>query len=168
MKKFLAYLANVVLLGCMFTSCAQDDLTTLEVGEDTLLSLEINSGKLVSRATVEESEVSINTLDIFLYPNGGTNENAIVHIPYSLNAIDKDGTVTVPVKVSASNVKTLFPNSATTCTAYVLANKGNVNLPSSTDMTSLKGTVIQTDFTEEQTLFVFAKASGIANSERAA
>ena len=164
MKKFLAYLANVVLLGCMFTSCAQDDLTTLEVGEDTLLSLEINSGKLVSRATVEESEVSINTLDIFLYPNGGTNENAIVHIPYSLNAIDKDGTVTVPVKVSASNVKTLFPNSATTCTAYVLANKGNVNLPSSTDMTSLKGTVIQTDFTEEQTLFVMDGSSQVTYS----
>ncbi len=154
MKNFLAYLANVVLLGCMFTSCAQEDITTLLVGKDTYLSLEINSGQLVSRATVEETETGIQTLDIFLYPNGATDENAVLHVPYTLNTIDTDGSVTVPVKVSSSNVKSLFPNNATTCTAYVLANKGNVTLPSSTDMASLKGMAIQADFTKDQTSFV--------------
>lgn len=154
MKNFLAYLANVVLLGCMFTSCAQEDITTLLVGKDTYLSLEINSGQLASRATVEETETGIQTLDIFLYPNGATDEDAVLHVPYTLNTIDTDGTVTVPVKVSSSNVKSLFPDNAMTCTAYVLANKGDITLPSSTDMASLKGMAIQADFTKDQTSFV--------------
>ena len=154
MKNFLAYLANVVLLGCMFTSCAQEDITTLLVGKDTYLSLEINSGQLASRATVEETESGIQTLDIFLYPNGATDEDAVLHVPYTLNTIDTDGTVTVPVKVSSSNVKSLFPDNAMTCTAYVLANKGDITLPSSTDMASLKGMAIQADFTKDQTSFV--------------
>lgn len=154
MKKFLTYMAYVVLCGCMFASCAQEDLTTLLVGEDAILSLEINSGNLKSRATVEEAESSIQTLDIFLYPNDATDENAVVHVPYSLTTIDTDGTVTVPVKVSSSALKNLFPAETTTCTAYVLANKGSVTLPSSTDIASLKGSVIQTDFSEEQTLFI--------------
>ena len=154
MKNFLAYLANVVLLGCMFTSCAQEDITTLLVGNDTYLSLEINSGQLASRATVEETESGIQTLDIFLYPNGATDEDAVLHVPYTLNTIDTDGTVTVPVKVSSSNVKSLFPDNAMTCTAYVLANKGDITLPSSTDMASLKGMAIQADFTKDQTSFV--------------
>lgn len=154
MKKFLTYMTYVVLCGCMFASCAQEDLTTLLVGEDAILSLEINSGNLKSRATVEEAESSIQTLDIFLYPNDATDENAVVHVPYSLTTIDTDGTVTVPVKVSSSALKNLFPAETTTCTAYVLANKGSVTLPSSTDIASLKGSVIQTDFSEEQTLFI--------------
>lgn len=154
MKKFLTYMAYVVLCGCMFVSCAQEDLTTLLVGEDAILSLEINSGNLKSRATVEEAESSIQTLDIFLFPNDATGENAVFHVPYSLTAVDTDGSVTVPVKVSSSAIRSLFPEGTTTCTAYVLANKGDMVIPSSTDLTSLKGTAIQADFSQEQTLFV--------------
>ena len=143
--------------GIVWSSCSSDDnWTELEKGNGTNFSLQIKSGELQSRATIAESESSIKTLDIYLYPNGGEGENALFHYPHVLNTVNASGSETVTVNVPGTVVNNLFPNGATTCTAYVIANKGELVLPTDdTSMPSLKGIELNAaDFTKQQDLFV--------------
>lgn len=143
--------------GFVWSACSsEENLTELEQGNGMNFTLQINSGELQSRATITESENSIKTLDIYLYPNGGESENALFHYSHVLNTIVTDGSETVTVNIPGTIVNSLFPNNATTCTAYVIANKGTVTLPEDyTSMSSLKGTILnEADFTKQQDLFV--------------
>lgn len=143
--------------GFVWSACSsEENLTELEQGNNMNFTLQINSGELQSRATITESENSIQTLDIYLYPNGGESENALFYYSHVLNTIVTDGSETVTVNIPGTIVNSLFPNNATTCTAYVIANKGTVTLPEdNTSMSSLKGTILnEADFTKQQDLFV--------------
>lgn len=143
--------------GLVWSACSsEENLTELEQGNGMNFTLQINSGELQSRATITESENSIQTLDIYLYPNDGESKNALFHYSHVLNTIVTDGSETVTVNIPGKIVNSLFPNNATTCTAYVIANKGTVTLPEDyTSMSSLKGTILnEADFTKQQDLFV--------------
>lgn len=157
MKKILLYIIGILTGGFVWSACSsEENLTELEQGNNMNFTLQINSGELQSRATITESENSIQTLDIYLYPNGGESENALFYYSHVLNTIVTDGSETVTVNIPGTIVNSLFPNNATTCTAYVIANKGTVTLPEdNTSMSSLKGTILnEADFTKQQDLFV--------------
>ena len=157
MKKILLYIIGLLTGGIVWSSCSSDDnWTELGQGNGTNFSLQIKSGELQSRATVEESESSIKTLDIYLYPVGAEDKNALFHYSHELNTINTSGSEKVTVNVPGTVVKDLFPGGATTCTAYVVANKETLVLPTAdTSMSSLKGKELNAaDFTKQQELFI--------------
>lgn len=157
MKKILLYIIGLLTGGIVWSSCSSDDnWTELGQGNGTNFSLQIKSGELQSRATVEESESSIKTLDIYLYPVGAEDKNALFHYSHELNTINTSGSEKVTVNVPGTVVKDLFPSGATTCTAYVVANKETLVLPTEdTSMSSLKGKELNAaDFTKQQELFI--------------
>ena len=157
MNKILLYIIGLLTGGIVWSSCSSDDnWTELGQGNGTNFSLQIKSGELQSRATVEESESSIKTLDIYLYPVGAEDKNALFHYSHELNTINTSGSEKVTVNVPGTVVKDLFPGGATTCTAYVVANKETLVLPTEdTSMSSLKGKELNAaDFTKQQELFI--------------
>ena len=159
MKKILLYIIGLLTGGIVWSSCTSDDNWTddLEQGNGTNFTLQIKSGELQSRsATIAESESSIQTLDIYLYPNGAEDEDALFHYLHELQTVDTDGSETVTVNIPGTTINNLFPNGATTCTAYVIANKGELVLPTDdTSIASLKGIKLNdADFTKQQDLFV--------------
>lgn len=169
MNKILTYIICILCVGSFCVSCSSDDSLNLEQqGEGVILSLQIENSELKSRATIAESENSIQTLDIYLYPNNGTNKNAVYQYSHVLTNANTTGTETVTVNVPGNAVSTLFANGANTCIAYVIANKGTTELPTvDTSMASLKGTEIETNFTSQPEFFVMDGSATVNYSSEA-
>ena len=82
-------------------------------------------------------------MDLFLYPSGKSNENAVVVLPavsHEYNSTTHQSTIAV--SIGLSKFKQLFPNYdsdvAQTCEAYALVNRpAGTDLPAATDMASL-------------------------------
>jgi len=155
MNKIFTYIICMLCVVCFCVSCTSDDnLDIPQQGEGVILSLQIKNLELISRATIAESENSIETLDIYLYPSSATDKNAVFQYSHILTTANTTGTETVTVNVPGNAVSTLFAN-GNTATAYVIANKGTTVLPTdNTSMASLKGAKIKADFTEQPELFV--------------
>ena len=156
MNKIFTYIIGMLCVGSLCVSCSSDDNLNMEQqGEDVILSLQIENSELKSRATIAESENSIKTLDIYLYPNNKTDEKAVFQYSHVLTNANTTGTETVTVNVPGNVVSKLFAVGINTCIAYVVANIGTTNLPTDdTSMASLKGAKIEADFTVQPELFV--------------
>lgn len=146
MKKHLSYIGTWLLASLMFASCSDfDDLFTPSDKDTVTLTLTMSGENLMTRATQigdnTYNENTIDKIDIFLYPTGGTNQDAVYQKTITgINDHDTDGDKQHEVKTSigSSDINALFPNGATECVAFVIVNRpDNVTL-TDTDIESLK------------------------------
>lgn len=146
MKKHLSYIGTWLLASLMFASCSDfDDLFTPSDKDTVTLTLTMSGENLMTRATQigdnTYNENTIDKIDIFLYPTGGTNQDAVYQKTITgINDDDTDGDKQHEVKTSigSSDINALFPNGATECVAFVIVNRpDNVTL-TDTDIESLK------------------------------
>ena len=131
MKKHLSYIATWLLASLMFASCSDiEDFFTPADKDCVTLTLTMSGENLMTRATENGdnnfNENTIDKIDIFLYPIGGTNQNAVYHKTISgINDNDSDGDKQHEVKTSIgdSDLSVLFPDGATECVAFVIVNR---------------------------------------------
>ena len=170
MKKILSYIMTASLL-VFLAGCAQEELVVsfgYDSEDERNLTLTLKFEELDSRAVMTESDLNENKIekvDLFLYPTNVTDVDGIV-VPYTSVAIvskklteiegtstaegfikNNDGSVTVKIKVSSSDISTLFPQGSNNqCTAYAIANGPDIpdNLP--TSISNLKGMTITSSF----------------------
>lgn len=146
MKKHLSYIGTWLLASLMFASCSDfEEFFTPEDKDCVTLTLTMGGENLMTRATENGdnnfNENTIDKIDIFLYPIGGIEQNAVYHKTISgINDDDTDGDKQHEVKtsISASDINALFPNGATECVAFVIVNCPNDVTFTDTDIESLK------------------------------
>ena len=146
MKKHLSYIATWLLASLMFASCSDfEEFFTPEDKDCVTLTLTMGGENLMTRATQigdnTFNENTIDKIDIFLYPIGGTEQNAVYHKTITgINDYDSDGDKQHEVKtsISGSDINALFPNGATKCVAFVIVNCPNDVTFTDTDIESLK------------------------------
>ena len=130
----------------MFASCSDfEEFFTPEDKDCVTLTLTMGGENLMTRATqIGDNNLNENTIDkidIFLYPIGGTEQNAVYQKTISgINDDDSDGDKQHEVKtsISASDINALFPNGTTECVAFVIVNRPNDVTFTDTDIESLK------------------------------
>ena len=146
MKKHLSYIGTWLLAALMFASCSDfEEFFTPEDKDCVTLTLTMGGENLMTRATqIGDNNLNENTIDkidIFLYPIGGTEQNAVYQKTISgINDDDSDGDKQHEVKtsISASDINALFPNGTTECVAFVIVNRPNDVTFTDTDIESLK------------------------------
>ena len=167
MKKYILHIIVLLLLTSLY-GCSKEELQVsfTSNGGSRTLTLTLTHAGMESRATfpgVEAlNENLINRVDLFLYPAGGTESNAV----FSTEGItsfktNEDGKVTIELEVPMEEFEYLFPKTngtqATTCEAYVIVNRPTgSSIPSSTKMDDLKAISITSGFntSEKQSEFV--------------
>lgn len=147
MKKHLSYIATWLLAALMFASCSDfEEFFTPEDKDCVTLTLTMGGENLMTRATQQIgdntfNENTIDKIDIFLYPIGGTEQNAVYQKTITgINDDDSDGDKQHKVKTSigSSDINALFPDGATECVAFVIVNRPNDVTFTDTDIESLK------------------------------
>ena len=147
MKKHLSYIGTWLLAALMFASCSDfEEFFTPEDKDCVTLTLTMGGENLMTRATQiggdnTFNENTIDKIDIFLYPIGGIEQNAVYHKTITgINDDDSDGDKQHEVKtsISGSDINALFPNGATECVAFVIVNCPNDVTFKDTDIESLK------------------------------
>lgn len=153
MKKYIIHIISLALL-TFFYGCSQEELqSTFAPGNGRTLTLTLTHAGMESRATTSAGEEdlnenAINRVDLFLYPNDGTDSDAV----FSKTGINtftskEDGKVVINLDVPMSAVEALFPNGVNTCEAYVIVNRpAESAIPTKTDMASLKAIPITSPF----------------------
>ena len=167
MKKYILHIITLVLL-TFFYGCSKEELQVsfTSNGGSRTLTLTLTHAGMESRATFpgnkDLNENLINRVDLFLYPAGGTESNAV----FSTEGITsfkttEDGEVTIELEVPMEEFEDLFPKTngtqATTCEAYVIVNRPTASsIPSSTKMDDLKAISITSGIntSEKQSEFV--------------
>lgn len=175
MKRTLSYLFCACAILCGTLSCVKElqlDANTLyddtpgvhlyfSLGEDTPVKAGITGTQ-----DGTSNENVINTIDYFLYQQGNTSSNAMVHGHVAAEQISvgtsRDGTaVAVPaysVNVGDAMMKSLFSGGAngSQCDVYIIANyPGTIDHEGNTSLTYLQSLVVNTTFKNtEQTQFV--------------
>ena len=167
MKKYILHIITLVLL-TFFYGCSKEELQVsfTSNGGSRTLTLTLTHAGMESRATFpgnkDLNENLIKRVDLFLYPAGGTESNAV----FSTEGITsfkttEDGEVTIELEVPMEEFEDLFPKTngtqATTCEAYVIVNRPtDSSIPSSTKMDDLKAISITSGFntSEKQSEFV--------------
>ena len=167
MKKYILHIITLVLL-TFFYGCSKEELQVsfTSNGGSRTLTLTLTHAGMESRATslgdIDLNENLIKRVDLFLYPAGGTESNAV----FSTEGITsfkttEDGEVTIELEVPMEEFEDLFPKTngtqATTCEAYVIVNRPtDSSIPSSTKMDDLKAISITSGFntSEKQSEFV--------------
>lgn len=159
MKKHLSYIGTWLLAALMFASCSDfEEFFTPEDKDCVTLTLTMGGENLMTRATENGdntfNENTIDKIDIFLYPIGGIEQNAVYHKTITgINDDDSDGDKQYEVKtsISGSDINALFPNGATECVAFVIVNCPNDVTFTDTDIESLKNLELTcTEFTTLQ------------------
>ena len=153
MKKYIIHIISLALL-TFFYGCSQEELqSTFAPGNGRTLTLTLTHAGMESRATTSAGEEdlnenAINRVDLFLYPNGGTDSDAVFSKPGITTFTSKeDGKVVINLDVPMSAVEDLFPNGVNTCEAYVIVNRpAESAIPTKTDMASLKAIPITSPF----------------------
>jgi hypothetical protein len=112
-------------------------------GKQGTLTLQLSSGSLtaVTRADVDH-ESYIDDVDLFFYPGGSESEAAAFAIRnISVGSNSKSYTA----NLTASQLNAIFPDGATTCTIYAVANVSK-SFSDEATMASLKATALATAF----------------------
>ena len=167
MKKYILHIIVLLLLTSLY-GCSKEELQVsfTSNGGSRTLTLTLTHAGMESRATFpgnkDLNENLIKRVDLFLYPAGGTESNAV----FSTEGITsfkttEDGEVTIELEVPMEEFEDLFPKTngtqATTCEAYVIVNRPtDSSIPSSTKMDDLKAISITSGFntSEKQSEFV--------------
>lgn len=159
--RLLACLLAVCVFLPVLVSCIDEDLEST----DCLVTLTLSEpGTVLKTRATRDGEDAFNenvikTVDLFLYPLNGTDQNAVVQLPRVPHSYDADTRKsTVTVRLNLSKFKALFPNyesdGAQTCVAYALVNRpGDVALPANTDTVSLNQIALQSSVFNEKTRY---------------
>lgn len=155
----------------LLAGCAPEELVVsfgYDSKDERNLTLTLQFKGHDSRAVMTESDLNENKIekvDLFLYPTNVTDVDGIV-VPYTSVAIvskklteiegtstaegfikNNDGSVTVKIKVSSSDISTLFPQGSNNqCTAYAIANGPDIPDNITTSISNLKGMTITSSF----------------------
>ena len=144
----------LLCLACLgMVACSEHDWDDVEQSKGIELSVSCANAS-IARATKpgepEYNENLIETLHYFLYPQGKTNENAVISGKIGIDD-GKQGNVVVQVPLKETELNTiLFPltTNSRTCEVYLIANlpEGLITDGSDTSLDELKELVITTDF----------------------
>lgn len=151
MKNFAKYIVcAVIALG--MTSCIASHFEDNTFCRDAELCLTFTDGS--TRAAGDHdgqgnddtyNEDKLVSAQIFLYPTGGTDSNAVFTYRMANLGNDRFGKVNVKTSISAGQLAQLFPNGATTCDAYVVANYDtDLTMATDTRVATLKATALST------------------------
>lgn len=135
----------VISFGVM--ACQQEGVPGI-VNDNLILQIHVSPSEENSRAENTGdvwNENKLTKVDCFFYPAGGGAEEPVYIIPaYSL---EQSTTGSISVLLEDEEMERLFPNGATTCVVYMIANRpDNVELPEKKDIASLKSMVIEAEF----------------------
>lgn len=135
----------VISLGMM--ACQQEGVPGI-VNDNLTLRIRVSPSEENSRAENSGdvwNENKLTKVDCFFYPAGGGTQEPVYIIPaYSL---DQSTTGTISVMLDDEEMERLFPNGATTCVVYMIANRpDDVELPEEKKIASLKSMVIEAEF----------------------
>ena len=156
MKNYLFHIISL-LLSASLVGCTGEDLqTSFDGNGDTrTLTLTLSHAGMESRAELagddDLNENAVSRVDVFLYPTDGEGSNALFSqedIAITKNLTSSDNTVTMTLEVPMETVESLFPSNATQCTAYAIVNRPETgsDIPTNTDITSLKAIAITAGF----------------------
>ena len=153
MKNYILSLSFLLLACWGGVACSEHDWADTEKSKGLELSVSC-ANVSISRATMpgelDYNENLIQTLHYFLYPQGKTNQNAV--ISGKMDVLDgRDGNVVIRVPLNETEMnQVLFPitTSSRACEVYLVANlpDGLITETSNTDLDALKNLVISTDF----------------------
>ena len=127
MMKRLTYIISVIAL--IVSSCTQENLP--DNGErENCITLKISNSTMDTKATKEGSEVenTINSLDFYFFPEGGTEQPSTYH-----KRITYDGGIQkkadVHLYITDGDFSKIFPDNKNNCVAFVVANMPEASLP---------------------------------------
>ena len=127
MMKRLTYIISVIAL--IVSSCTQENLP--DNGErENCITLKISNSTMDTKATKEGSEVenTINSLDFYFFPEGGTEQPSTYH-----KRITYDGGIQkkadVHLYITDGEFSKIFPDNKNNCVAFVVANMPEASLP---------------------------------------
>ena len=122
LRKYILILVFGVLCSCTA------NLDEFQVSGKDCIALTVYNTSMSTKANgdiTQDAGVScerlLTRLDIFLYPEGKTDKECVFYKHVS-GINNTSGSQTVPVYVSEEIAKQLFPNDATRCDVYVVAN----------------------------------------------
>lgn len=125
--KRLTYIISVIAL--IVSSCTQENLP--DNGErENCITLKISNSTMDTKATKEGSEVenTINSLDFYFFPEGGTEQPSTYH-----KRITYDGGIQkkadVHLYITDGDFSKIFPDNKNNCVAFVVANMPEASLP---------------------------------------
>lgn len=88
------------------------------------------------------NENLISSVKYYLYPTGGTAQSAVCS---GTVTVGRNSSASVQFSLSSRYLEELFPNDATSCEVFVIANYSGAD-PANTSVSSLQNLVLNTDF----------------------
>lgn len=158
MKRYLSYIVFVVLsiavIGCTKT---ETDSISSEVGQ---LTLQFSNRALTTRAAGaaddDHNEDLIKSVQLFFYTSNSDSEAAVYALKKDIDVSDfnedKPNT-TLSLIIPAGDMNTLFPNGATSCYIYAVANYTDLTT-SKPSVVDIKAKELEADFSVGQESFV--------------
>lgn len=159
MKRYLSYIVFVVLsiavIGCTKT---ETDSISSEVGQ---LTLQFSNRALTTRAAGaaddDHNEDLIESVQLFFYTSNSDSEAAVYALKKDIDVSDfndENPNTTLSLIIPAGDMNTLFPNNATSCYIYAVANYATDLTASKPSVKTIKATELDTDFSVGQESFV--------------
>lgn len=159
MKRYLSYIVFVVLsiavIGCTKT---ETDSISSEVGQ---LTLQFSNRALTTRAAGaaddDHNEDLIKRVQLFFYTSNLESATAVYALKKDINVSDFNGgnpNTTLSLIIPAGDMNTLFPNNATSCYIYAVANYATDLTASKPSVKTIKAKELDTDFSVGQESFV--------------
>lgn len=159
MKRYLSYIVFVVLsiavIGCTKT---ETDSISSEVGQ---LTLQFSNRALTTRAAGaaddDHNEDLIKSVQLFFYTSNSDSAAAVYALKKDINVSDfNEGNpnTTLSLIIPAGDMNTLFPNNATSCYIYAVANYATDLTASKPWVKTIKAKELEADFSVGQESFV--------------
>lgn len=149
--KRLIYIISAISL--VLSSCTRENLPGNEEIENCI-TLKINNSSMDTKATISGTSVenTINTLDFYFYPQGGTEQNSTYYKRVTFEGgIEK--TADVHLYITDAEFSSIFPQAdQNNCVVYVIANLPEEALPAQdapTTLQALKQIRIEDEFIDE-------------------
>ena len=167
MKRYILLLAISVLA---LASCSKDEGSVKEM-EKSGIAIDVICSKLspITKAGISGvkpgedpyNENVIKTIDYFFYPDGKTNENAVLHERVTVPSVLNQYTVNVSVDEAMLNT-ILFPRPSNTCQVAVVVNYPTT-ITGNTTLADLQNLPLTGDFRENfvQSQFVMFGTSEV-------
>ncbi|MBO5331866.1 MAG: hypothetical protein J6A72_05735 [Alistipes sp.] len=159
MKRYLSYIVFVVLsiavIGCTKT---ETDSISSEVGQ---LTLQFSNRALTTRAAGaaddDHNEDLIKSVQLFFYTSNSDSEAAVYALKKDIDVSDFNGekpNTTLSLIIPAGDMNTLFPDNATSCYIYAVANYATDLTTDKPSVKTIKAKELDTDFSVGQESFV--------------
>lgn len=159
MKRYLSYIVFVVLsiavIGCTKT---ETDSISSEVGQ---LTLQFSNRALTTRAAGaaddDHNEDLIESVQLFFYTSNSESATAVYALKKEINLSDfNEGNTntTLSLIIPAGDMNTLFPNNATSCYIYAVANYATDLTTDKPSVKTIKAKELEADFSVGQKSFV--------------